>query len=99
MPIKNHYQTLGVLRDSSIDEIKKAYRSLAMQNHPDRNPGDKEAETRFKEAAEAYENLRNEEKRAAYDLTLIERVERIVPNRGSNSTTFSDPWNDMFGNS
>ena len=65
---RDYYETLGVSRDSDAGEIKKAYRKLALQYHPDRNPGDKEAEERFKEAAEAYEVLRDGEKRRIYDL-------------------------------
>ncbi|MGK9369281.1 molecular chaperone DnaJ [Melioribacter sp. Ez-97] len=67
MAKRDYYEVLGVSRDASQDEIKKAYRKLAMQYHPDRNPGDKEAEEKFKEAAEAYEVLSNAEKRAKYD--------------------------------
>lgn len=64
---QDYYQTLGVARDADADTIKKAYRKLAMQFHPDRNPGDKAAEDKFKEAAEAYDVLSNSEKRAQYD--------------------------------
>lgn len=63
----DYYDVLGVSRTATADEIKKAYRKMAMKYHPDRNPGDTEAEARFKEAAEAYEVLSNEEKRARYD--------------------------------
>lgn len=63
----NYYETLGVRRDASADEIKKAYRSLARQFHPDANPGDEEAERRFKELAQAYEILSDPERRAQYD--------------------------------
>ena len=65
---RDYYETLGVSRDSDGEEIKKAYRKLALKYHPDRNPGDKEAEEKFKEAAEAYEVLRNGEKKRIYDL-------------------------------
>ncbi len=65
---RDYYEILGVSRDAGAEEIKKAYRKLALQYHPDRNPGDREAEERFKEAAEAYEVLRNGEKRRIYDL-------------------------------
>jgi molecular chaperone DnaJ len=64
---QDYYQTLGVARDADADTIKKAYRKLAMQFHPDRNPGDKEAEDKFKECAEAYDVLGNAEKRSQYD--------------------------------
>ncbi len=65
--MRDYYEILSVSRTATAVEIKKAYRSLAMANHPDRNPGDREAEARFKEAAEAYEVLSNDEKRARYD--------------------------------
>ncbi len=64
---KDYYEVLGVSRDAGADDIKKAYRRLAMKNHPDRNPGDKEAENRFKEASEAYEVLSDPAKRRNYD--------------------------------
>ena len=67
MSKRDYYEILGVSKSSSADEIKKAYRKVAMQFHPDRNPGDKEAEDKFKEAAEAYEVLSDQEKRAQYD--------------------------------
>jgi len=61
------YATLEVPRDASAEDLKKAYRKLAMKYHPDRNPGDKAAESRFKEVSEAYEILKDDQKRAAYD--------------------------------
>lgn len=64
---RDYYEILGVSKTSSADEIKKAYRKVAMQFHPDRNPGDKAAEDKFKEAAEAYEVLSDADKRAKYD--------------------------------
>ncbi|MHA1598993.1 MAG: molecular chaperone DnaJ [Alphaproteobacteria bacterium] len=67
MSKQDFYAVLGVANDASGDDIKKAYRKLAMKHHPDRNPDDAEAERKFKEANEAYEVLKDEEKRAAYD--------------------------------
>ena len=67
MTEKDYYEVLEVSKDASGDEIKKSFRRLAMQYHPDRNPGNKEAETKFKEINEAYEVLKDEQKRAAYD--------------------------------
>ncbi len=64
---RDYYEVLGVARDAPADDVKKAYRKLALKYHPDRNPGDAEAEARFKEAAEAYEVLSDEQKRAHYD--------------------------------
>lgn len=67
MAKRDYYEILGVPRDADQGAIKKAYRKLALQFHPDRNPGDKEAEDKFKEAAEAYEVLSDEDKKARYD--------------------------------
>jgi molecular chaperone DnaJ len=64
---RDYYEILGVSKGAAADEIKKAYRKVAMQFHPDRNPGDKEAEEKFKEAAEAYEVLSDADKKAKYD--------------------------------
>ena len=67
MAKRDYYEVLGVEKGASTDDIKKAYRKLAMKYHPDRNPGDKEAEAKFKEAAEAYEVLSDEQKKGRYD--------------------------------
>jgi molecular chaperone DnaJ len=67
MAKRDYYEVLGVGKDAGVDEIKKSYRKLAMKYHPDRNPNDKTAEEKFKEATEAYEVLRDQEKRARYD--------------------------------
>lgn len=67
MSKRDYYEILNVSKDASADDIKKAYRKMAMKYHPDKNPGDKEAEENFKEAAEAYEVLKDSQKRAKYD--------------------------------
>lgn len=67
MSKKDYYQTLGVDKKASADDLKKAYRKLAMQYHPDKNPGDKSAEAKFKDINEAYDTLKDDQKRAAYD--------------------------------
>jgi molecular chaperone DnaJ len=64
---KDYYKILGVPKSATKDEVKKAYRKLAMQYHPDRNPGDKVSEEKFKEAAQAYEVLSDDAKRQQYD--------------------------------
>ena len=74
MEKRDYYEVLEVSRSASGDEIKKAYRKLAIKYHPDRNPGDAEAEAKFKEAAEAYDVLHDPQKRQQYDslaLTLL----------------------------
>src|SRR5918993_1823038 len=67
MSKRDYYEILGVNKGAATEDIKKAYRKVAMQYHPDRNPGDKAAEEKFKEAAEAYEILSDQEKRSQYD--------------------------------
>src|SRR5262245_503013 len=64
---RDYYEVLGVARDASEEDVKKAYRKLARQHHPDRNPGDKAAEARFKEVQEAYDVLGDKTKRSQYD--------------------------------
>ena len=87
---RDYYEVLGVSRESSDKELKKAYRQLALKNHPDRNPGDKEAESRFKEAAEAYEVLSNEDKRSMYDRFGHDGL------RGAGYQGFSGGVDDIF---
>ena len=67
MAKRDYYEVLGVNKDASADEIKRAYRRLAMKYHPDKNPDNKEAEEKFKECAEAYEVLSDTQKRQRYD--------------------------------
>lgn len=98
MSQRDAYEVLGVARDSSQDEIKKAYRKLAMQYHPDRNPGDTVAEENFKEAAQAYSVLADSEKRATYDRFGYDglRGEGFGGFSGFNSTIFAD-FEDILG--
>jgi len=92
MEYKDYYKTLGVSRKASEEEIKKAYRKLALKYHPDRNPGDKQAEDKFKEINEAYQVLSDPEKRARYD-QLGDSYQRWQQ-RGGAPGGFN--WNDWF---
>ncbi|MCL1073759.1 molecular chaperone DnaJ [Shewanella dokdonensis] len=100
MSKRDYYEVLDVARDASERDIKKAYKRLAMKYHPDRNPGDKEAEAKFKEVKEAYEILTDADKRAAYDQFGHAGVD---PSRGAggfgggNGADFSDIFGDVFG--
>jgi len=101
MPKADYYDVLGVARDSSDDDIKKAYRQMAFKHHPDRNPGDAAAEAKFKEAAEAYEVLRDPEKRARYDRFGHQGVSGAGFGGFSNAedifSTFTDIFGEFFG--
>jgi molecular chaperone DnaJ len=96
MAEKDYYRVLGVSRDAPAEEIKKAYRQMALKHHPDRNPGSKEAEERFKEAAEAYSVLADHEKRSLYDRFGAEGL-RGQGFSGFDSAVFED-FEDILGN-
>lgn len=98
---QDYYELLGVNRSSTADEMKKAYRKLAMKYHPDRNPGDKEAEAKFKEISEAYDVLRDDQKRAAYDRFGHQAFDGSAGGAGAHSAggfgfDFSDIIDEMF---
>jgi molecular chaperone DnaJ len=101
MEDKDYYKILGVSRDAAEEEIKKNYRKIAMQYHPDRNPGNKEAEEKFKIASEAYEVLRDPEKREIYDRYGIEGLKGtgFTGFRGFDDifSAFGDIFEDFFG--
>jgi molecular chaperone DnaJ len=94
---RDYYQVLGVKRDAEADEIKKAYRQLALKNHPDKNPGDAEAERRFKEAAEAYEVLSDREKRQRYDRYGHAGLEGAGVHDFRNAEDIMSAFGDIFG--
>ena len=98
MAKRDYYDVLGVARTASKDDIKKAYRRLAMKYHPDRNKDDADAEAKFKEAKEAYEALSNEEKRAAYDQFGHEGLRGAAGGgQGFGADGFADIFGDVFG--
>src|SRR5436189_6134879 len=100
---RDYYETLGVEKGANPEAIKKAFRKLAMDYHPDRNPGDKSAEQKFKELNEAYDVLKDEQKRAAYDRfghAAFENGSRGPGDggfAGGFSGGFADIFEEMFG--
>jgi molecular chaperone DnaJ len=99
MAKQDFYELLGVAKGASLDDIKKSYRKLAMQHHPDKNPGDKAAEAKFKDITEAYDILKDEQKRAAYD-----RYGHAAFEQGGGGAQggfgfggFADIFDEMFG--
>ena len=100
MAKRDYYQTLGVNRDASDEDIKKAYRKLAMKHHPDRNPDNKESEEKFKEAKEAYEVLADAKRRAAYDQfghAGVEQGAGMGAGGAAGFGGFADAFGDIFG--
>src|SRR5438132_13961523 len=101
MAKQDFYEVLGVAKSASGDELKAAYRKLAMKHHPDRNPGDKSAEQKFKEISEAYDILKDDQKRAAYDRFGHAAFEqgggRGPGDFGFAAGGFADIFDEMFG--
>ncbi len=99
MAKRDYYEVLGVSRNASADELKKAYRKVAMKHHPDRNPGNKKAEDKFKEASEAFEVLGDKEKRSRYD-QFGHAAEGMGSGMGgfgaAGGTGFGDVFGDIF---
>src|SRR5882757_7076216 len=104
MAKQDFYDLLGVQRGANAEDIKRAYRKLAMQHHPDRNRGDKASEHKFKELSEAYEILKDDQKRAAYDRfghAAFENGAGGAPGGGfggfGGAGGFADIFDEMFG--
>ncbi|MDR0389227.1 MAG: molecular chaperone DnaJ [Spirochaetaceae bacterium] len=97
MAKRDYYDVLSVPKNASKDDIKKAYRRLAIQYHPDKNPGNKEAEEKFKEATEAYEILSDDSKRSAYDQFGFAGVEGMGPGNAQDFASTFHGFEDIFG--
>src|SRR4051794_40426585 len=94
---RDYYDVLGLNRDAAADEIKKAYRQMALKFHPDKNPGDKEAEAKFKEAAEAYEVLSDQAKRQRYDRYGHAGLDGAGVHDFRNADDIMSAFSDIFG--
>tara|TARA_Y100000590_G_scaffold121715_1_gene139363 strand:+ start:665 stop:1807 length:1143 start_codon:yes stop_codon:yes gene_type:complete len=97
MSKRDYYEVLGVIKSASADEIKKAYRKLALKYHPDRNKGDKGAEAKFKEASEAYHVLSDKERKTNYDQFGHAAFEGAGGRGGFSNFDFSSTFSDIFG--
>ena len=95
--MSNYYETLGVSKNATADEIKKAYRTLAFKYHPDRNPGDKAAEEKFKQMTAAYDVLSDESKRRNYDLGGFETNNYSSENQQYQQRQYQYTYNNPFG--
>lgn len=97
MAKRDYYEVLGLQKGATEDEIKKAYRKLAVKYHPDRNPGDKEAEAKFREATEAYEVLSDDKKRPLYDQYGFAGVDGMDQGGGAQYSHAFHDFSDLFG--
>ena len=97
MAKRDFYETLGVSKTCSESDMKSAFRKAAMQCHPDRHPGDKQAETRFKELNEAYQHLSDPQKRAAYDRYGHAAFDQAGGMGDGFAASMSDIFEDLFG--
>src|SRR5438105_7366692 len=96
MSKRDYYEVLGVHRECQIEDVKAAYRKLAKELHPDRNPGDQTCEHKFKEINEAYEVLKDPDKRAAYDRFGHAAFEHGGPGQGGFGSDFGSAFSDLF---
>ncbi len=97
MAERDYYEVLGVAKDASADEVKKAFRKAALKYHPDRNPGDVEAEKKFKEVAQAYEVLSDADRRSRYDRFGHEGLSGVATRGYATSDDIFDAFADIFG--
>ena len=97
MAKRDYYEVLGVSKTATEEEIKKAYRKIALQNHPDTHPNDKAAEERFKEASEAYEVLSDPKKRSTYDQFGFAGMNNFQGGAAGNYSNVYRDFSDIFG--